>query len=162
MNERNLKIDVVFKASRVVVIRWFSLNDAPLGLFKFISDYLSYFEKNKYIFQYHSKKSLNEFIRIDRNYLFGSFEITPIRLYTSLRNPIRGVYNLIEIISSWTEQKLRSILNNISVISWMSVLLEKIRIPRENHRHAASHWHTLSHNVVSSKPRHERDWTSQR
>jgi len=27
-----------------------------LGLFKFISDYLPYFEKNKYIFQYHNKK----------------------------------------------------------------------------------------------------------
>ena len=55
----NLKIDVVPKASRAVVIRRFSLNEAPLGLFKFISDYLPYFEKNKYIFQYHSKKSLN-------------------------------------------------------------------------------------------------------
>ena len=42
VNERNLKIDVVFKA---VVIRCFSLNEPPLGLFKFISDYLSYFEK---------------------------------------------------------------------------------------------------------------------
>ena len=41
----NLKIDVVPKASRAVVIRRFSLNEAPLGLFKFISDYLSYFEK---------------------------------------------------------------------------------------------------------------------
>jgi hypothetical protein len=35
--------------------------EAPLGLFKFISDYLPYFEKitGKYIFQYHSKKNLN-------------------------------------------------------------------------------------------------------
>jgi hypothetical protein len=45
---RNLKIDVVLKASRAVVIGWFYLNEAPLGLFKFISDYLHYFEK-KYI-----------------------------------------------------------------------------------------------------------------
>jgi hypothetical protein len=55
------------------------------------------------------------FIRIDQNYLFGSFEITSIRLYTSLRYPLRelhSVYNLIEVISSWTEQKLRSILND--------------------------------------------------
>ena len=52
----NLKIDVVFKAS--CAIRRFSVNEAPLGLYKFISDYLPYFEKNKYIFQY-SKKSLN-------------------------------------------------------------------------------------------------------
>jgi hypothetical protein len=75
VNERNLKIVVVLKASRVVVIRWFSLNEEPLGLFKFISDYLPYFEKNKYIFQYHSKK-----------------------MYARLH----GVYNLIEVISSWT------------------------------------------------------------
>ena len=52
----NLKIDVVLKASRAVVIMRFSLNEAPLVLFKFISDYLPYFEKNKYIFQYHNKK----------------------------------------------------------------------------------------------------------
>ena len=43
-------------ASRAVVIRWLSLNEAPFGLFKFISDYLPYFEKKKYIFQYHNKK----------------------------------------------------------------------------------------------------------
>ena len=41
----NLKIDVVVKVSRAVVIRRFSLYEAPLGLFKFISDHLSYFEK---------------------------------------------------------------------------------------------------------------------
>jgi hypothetical protein len=41
----NLKIDVVLKASCAIVIRRFSLNEAPLGLYKFISDYLPYFEK---------------------------------------------------------------------------------------------------------------------
>ena len=56
VNERNLKIDVVLMASRAVVIRLLSLNEAPFGLFKFISDYLPYFEKKKYIFQYHNKK----------------------------------------------------------------------------------------------------------
>jgi len=36
--------------------------------------------------------------------------------------------------------------NNISVISWWSVLLvEETRVPRENKRHAASHWQTLSY-----------------
>ena len=40
--------------------------------------------------------------------------------------------------------------NNISVISWRSVLLvEETGGPGENHRPAASHWQTLSHNVVS-------------
>ena len=41
----NLKIDVVPMASRAVVIRRFSFNETPLRLFKFISDYLPYFEK---------------------------------------------------------------------------------------------------------------------
>ena len=58
-NVGNKKINVVFKASRAVFIGWFSLNDAPLGLFRSISDYLPYFEKKKNIFQYHNKKSLN-------------------------------------------------------------------------------------------------------
>jgi hypothetical protein len=39
--------------------------------------------------------------------------------------------------------------NNISVISWRSVLLvEETGVPVENHRPVASHWQTLSHNVV--------------
>ena len=41
----NLKIDVVPKVLHAIVIGQFSLNEAPLGLFKFISDYLPYFEK---------------------------------------------------------------------------------------------------------------------
>ena len=45
VNVRNRKIDVVLKASRVVVIRSFFVNETPLGLFKFISDYFPYFEK---------------------------------------------------------------------------------------------------------------------
>jgi hypothetical protein len=43
--------------------------------------------------------------------------------------------------------------NNISVISWWSVLLvEETGIPGENHWPVASHWQTLSHNVVSNTP----------
>jgi hypothetical protein len=39
--------------------------------------------------------------------------------------------------------------NNISAISWWSILLvEETRGPGENHRLVASHWQTLSHNVV--------------
>ena len=52
--------------------------------------------------------------------------------------------------------------NNISVISWRSVLLvDETGVPGENHRSVASHWQILSHNVVSSTPRHERDSNSQ-
>jgi hypothetical protein len=39
--------------------------------------------------------------------------------------------------------------NNISVISWRSVLLvEENRRPGENHRPVASYRQTLSHNVI--------------
>ena len=45
--------------------------------------------------------------------------------------------------------------NNISVVSWWSVLLmEETRVPEENHRPVTSHWQTLSH-VVSSTSYHE-------
>ena len=47
-NVRNLKI-------YAVDIRWFSLNEAHLVLFKFISDYLPYLEKINILFQYHEK-----------------------------------------------------------------------------------------------------------
>jgi hypothetical protein len=43
---------------------------------------------------------------------------------------------------------------NVSIISWRSVLLvEETGVHRENHRPAASHLQTLSHNAVSSTPR---------
>ena len=52
--------------------------------------------------------------------------------------------------------------NNISVISWLSVLLvEETGGPRENHRPVASHLQTLSHNVVQSTPDHKSDLNSQ-
>ena len=39
--------------------------------------------------------------------------------------------------------------NDISVISWRSAsLVEETGGQGENHRPVASHWHTLSHNVV--------------
>jgi len=44
---------------------------------------------------------------------------------------------------------------NISAISWRSVLF--MDETGENHRPATSHWQTLSHIVVSSKPHHDRD-----
>jgi hypothetical protein len=48
--------------------------------------------------------------------------------------------------------------NNIAVISWRLVLLvEETGVPGENHRPVVSHLQTLSHNVVSSTPRHDRD-----
>jgi hypothetical protein len=46
--------------------------------------------------------------------------------------------------------------NNVSATSQGSVLLvEETGVPRENHRPVASHGNILSHNVVSSTPRHD-------
>jgi hypothetical protein len=45
-------------------------------------------------------------------------------------------------------------LNNISVISWRSVLsVEETGVPGENHRPFASNRQTSSHNIVSNTPR---------
>ena len=44
--------------------------------------------------------------------------------------------------------------NNISVLScWSVLLVEETGVPAENHRPVASHWQTVSHNVLSSTPR---------
>jgi hypothetical protein len=44
--------------------------------------------------------------------------------------------------------------NDNSVILWRSVSwVEETGVPGENHRPVASHWQTLSNNVVSSTPR---------
>ena len=54
------------------------------------------------------------------------------------------------------------VFNNISVISWRSILLvEETRVPGENHRPVTSHLQTLSHNVASSTPCQELDLNSQ-
>ena len=51
---------------------------------------------------------------------------------------------------------------NISVVlRWSVLLVEEAWVPGENHSPVASHWQTLSHNVVSSTPCHERDSNSQ-
>jgi hypothetical protein len=51
---------LVYKAEVIFVCTAFEnrrrSQGVALGLFKFIADYLPYFETNKYIFQYHSKK----------------------------------------------------------------------------------------------------------
>ena len=46
--------------------------------------------------------------------------------------------------------------NNISVISWRSALfVEETGAQAQSHQPVASHWQTLSHNVVSSTPHQE-------
>ena len=57
---------------------------------------------------------------------------------------------------------LNATFNNISIISWRSIqLVEETGVPGENHRIAASHGQTLSHNVVSSTSASERGSNSQ-
>ena len=46
--------------------------------------------------------------------------------------------------------------NNVSVL-----LVEETGVPKENHRRIASHWQTLSHNVVLNTPCQKRDSNSQ-
>ena len=55
-NVRNIKINVVLKVLCAVVIGWFSLNEAVLGLFNFFSDYLPHFEKINIFFNIITKK----------------------------------------------------------------------------------------------------------
>ena len=69
----------------------------------------------------------------------------PLVQISSIRQLILGIYRF-ELV--WF-MVFNATFNNISVISWQSVLLV---VPRENHQPAASHWQTLSHNVVSSIP----------
>ena len=58
---------------------------------------------------------------------------------------------------------LSATFNNISVISWRSVLMvEQTRVPGEIHSPAASHWQTFSHNVSSRTSRQDRDSNPQR
>jgi len=53
--------------------------------------------------------------------------------------------------------------NNISAISWRSVLLvEETGVPGENQRPFANHRQTLSHNVAPCTHRHEQGSNSQR
>ena len=84
VNEHNLRIDIVLKTSRAVVIMCFSLNEAPLGLFKFISDYLPYFEKINIFFNIIAKK-----VWINLEGLIEIICSVHSRLYTPLRNPLR-------------------------------------------------------------------------
>jgi len=74
--------------------------------------------------------------------------ITEVKFYSSFNLGWFGCF----IVLSTT-------FNNISVISWQSVLL--VGETWENHWPVTSHWQTLSHNVVSSTSHHEQGSNSQ-
>jgi len=92
-------------------------------------------------------------------YIYMCFEgIIPV-VVSALAYFIRYIYYGIMILGLWC---LTPLFNNISIISWRSVLLaEETGVPRENHRPVVSHWQTLSHNVVSSTPHSVQDSNSQ-
>jgi hypothetical protein len=82
-------------------------------------------------------------------------------------NPFHGEANTIQhdVIKFVSDLRFvfNATFNNTSAISWRSVLLvEETGIQGENHRSVASHWQTLSHNVISSTRRHERGSDTQR
>ena len=97
---------------------------------------------------------------------YGSKFLTPdstknsdILVYS--KRPQNGMYFVLQIrivsmsiLQDWVRVRVMEFnvtFNNILSISWQSVLLvEETGIPGKNHRLAASHWQTGSHNVVSS------------
>ena len=96
--------------------------------------------------------------------LFPLFEWSKLHTGTSQRKRIESTDNLIFLfasvhISYWVRVMVfNATFNNISAISWWSVLLvEETGVTGENHRHSTSHWQTLSHKVVWP----ERDSNSQ-
>jgi hypothetical protein len=76
--------------------------------------------------------------------------------------PRTGIYRILSYLCVlWVRVMVfNAIFNNISNISWWSVfLVEEPRITGENHRPAARHWQTLSHNIISSTPCLSGSWT---
>jgi hypothetical protein len=69
--------------------------------------------------------------------------------------PLLYYYRILKACCIWLYQSFtfrvrvmvfKATFNNISVISWRSVLLvEETGVPGENHQTVASHWQTLSH-----------------
>jgi hypothetical protein len=100
VNERNLKIDVVLKASRAVRCHQvISLNEAPLGLFKSISIICLILKIINIFFNIRAKKF--EVIHKDWSKLFVRFIRNNLnQVVHTLARGLPGVYNLIEVISS--------------------------------------------------------------
>jgi hypothetical protein len=85
--------------------------------------------------------------------IFERFVITISSDMFTSTEPLEILYIWLLIRLVWF-MVFNATFNNISVISLRRVLLVgETGVPRENQRHAASHWQTLSYNVVSSTPR---------
>jgi hypothetical protein len=77
-------------------------------------------------------------------------------LYQGNPDSNHKLWNIVKLMV-WIS--LFMVFNNISVISWWSVLL--VEESGENHWPVVSHWQILSHNVVCSTPCHEQGLNSQ-
>ena len=92
--------------------------------------------------------------------IFGSCEHSEYMYMELLRSCEHSEYMYMELLRSWKNKKdgwfglwCLTPLSTISVISCRTVLLvEETGVPGEIHRPVASHWQTLSHNVVLRTP----------
>ena len=85
--------------------------------------------------------------------------VVPVQWIKQIPNTLDGwaickIINQLNIIWFVVVMVFNATFNNISVITWQSVLLvEETRVPWENHKPVASHWQTLSYNVALGTPR---------
>ena len=85
--------------------------------------------------------------------------IIDLCIYNNIKRSVKST----SLLSVLRVKVFNATFNNISVISWRSILLvEETGVPVELHRAAASYWQTLSHDVVSCTPLRERDSNWQR
>ena len=132
----------------------------------FLFYWTNYFKKS--IFQKRKKNIQTVMVINSTNTNKMSYHLSP----TIIEEDIYGIdKSRLWIVTSTTRTKKNNILthnkrgfmmfnatfNNISAVSWRSVLLVvETGVPGENHRPVASHWQTSKHNVVSSTPHQER------
>ena len=107
---------------------------------------------------YHNISTWMDRLKQCRKYnLFMRFWI-PSKIFVHLANLYSVNYTVFLALNRVKVMVFNATFNNITVISWWSVsLVKETGVPGENHRPAASHWQTFSHNVVSSTPGHEWD-----
>jgi hypothetical protein len=103
--------------------------------------------------QFRNEKTMNpKAVRNDGGERTSSHEavsLTSVKELTKIVVPTKTTSDT----KSWSKMVsfmvFNATFNNISAISWRSVLLmEETGVPWENHRPVTSHWQTLSHNEV--------------
>jgi hypothetical protein len=103
-----------------------------------------------------------DFHQIYNKCIWQVYIIMKIKFKFSIEMEDTCWFHLLQLLNATVLLKVmlfNSTFNNISVISWQSILLfEDTRVHGENHWPATSQWQSLSPNVVSSKPRPQ--WSS--